>query len=266
MTTFEDNELSLESGGRVELYLLAIGNDIYRMHDSIPLVIAHLGDDYFKTSVSRGRIATGQEHLTVNLPGDNGFASQFTSIAPGQLGTLTIFSYHFATPGDVRVVYKGVVRSVAFTADMSKSMLSVVPVSEAFDKEIPQRTWQAPCNNVLFDADCKVSSGSFSHTNTLTAVNGNIVTISGLLGAKGDGWATAGFIQHGVLDYRLVLEQDGNDCILTLPFYSSVLGQSVDVFAGCARSIGICDSKFANSDNFGGSPYIPIKEIFKVGL
>lgn len=264
--TFEASETSLESGGRVELYLLAIGSDIFRMHDSVPPIITYSGDDYFKTSVGRGRIATGKEHLTVDLPGDNSFAAQFTSIAPGQLGTLTIFSYHFATPGDVRVAYKGVVRSVAFTTDMSKSILSVVPVSEAFDKKIPQRTWQSSCNNNLFDADCKVSSGSFQHTNTVTAINGNVVTISGLLGAKGDGWATAGFIQYGVLDYRLVLEQSGNDCTLTLPFYASVLGQTVDVFAGCARLIGVCDVKFNNEINFGGSPFVPTRDIFRLGI
>lgn len=264
--TFESHETSLESGGRIELHSLAIGSTVYRMHDEIADIITYSSDEYYKVSVSRGRIATGQEHLTVTLPGDHEFSRQFTTIAPGQLGTYTIFAYHRAEPSDVRVIYKGVVRSVAFTQDMSSSMLSVVPVSEAFDKEIPQRTFQAACNNVLFDGDCKISSGSWKHTNVVSAVNGNVITVTSLLSAKGDGWATAGFVAHGVLDYRLVIEQDGDDCILSLPFYADVLGETLDVYAGCARDIGTCENKFSNRDNFGGCPYVPTKNIFITGI
>jgi len=264
--TFDALETSLENGSRIELYSLAIGSDIYRMHDDIAAVLTYSGDDYFKTIVSRGRIATGQEHLTITLPGDHDFSKQFTTIAPGQLGTLTVFSFHRADDTDVRVVYKGVVRSVAFTKDMSESILSVVPVSEAFDKEIPQRTYQAACNNVLYDADCKVSSGSFKHTGLITSVVGNVITVQGLNAAKGDGWATGGFASYGILDYRLILTQSVDECILSLPFYADVVGVTLDVFAGCARNIGICNSKFANRINYGGHPYVPTKNIFATGV
>lgn len=264
--TFEDHEQSIETGGRIELYTLAIGSSLWRMHDTFPDIINYAGDDYFKAIISRGRIATGQEHLTVKLPADHDFSNQFTSIAPGQLGTLTIKAYHRADSADVRVVYKGVIRSVAFTKDMSQSLLSVVPVSEAFDKEIPQRTFQSSCNNVLYDDDCKVLSGSFQHTNEVTAVAGNIITVQGLLGTKGDGWATAGFASFGSLDYRLILTQDGDDCILSLPFYADMLGQTIDVFAGCDHVIATCDSKFSNRINFGGCPYVPTKNIFLTGV
>jgi len=266
MPDFELHEKSQETGGRIELYALAIGNDTYRMHDGVAEVISYSTDDYYKISVSRGRIATGQEHLTITLPGDHAFSNQITTIAPGQLGTLTIWAYHRADDTDVRVVYKGVVRSVAFTKDMSKSLLSVVPVSEAFDKEIPQRTFQASCNNVLFDDDCKVVEASFQHTAIISAVAGNVITVTGLLSTKGDGWATGGFAAYGVFDYRLILEQSGDDCTLNLPFYSDVSGETLDVFAGCDHSIDTCNSKFSNRPDFGGCPYVPTKDIFRTGV
>ncbi len=264
--TFEAQETSQEAGGRIELYSLSIGNDIYRMHDGTNARYSYDGYLYHKTSISRGRIATGQEHLTISLPGDHDFSRQFTTIAPGQLGTLTIWAFHLADTADKRVVYKGVVRSVAFTHDMSKSMLSVVPISEAFDKEIPNRTYQSSCNNILFDDDCKVSSSSFKHSGLITAVAGNVVTVQNLLSTKGDGWATSGYAAFGVLDYRLILTQSGDDCTLNLPFYADMTGETLDVFAGCSRTIGICDSKFGNRINFGGCPYVPTKNIFKTGL
>ena len=92
------------------------------------------------------------------------------------------------------------------------------------------------------------------------------MTVQGLLSAKGDTWATAGFASYGVLDYRLILTQSGDDCTLSLPFYANVLGQTLDVFAGCAHIIGVCDGKFGNRPNFGGCPYVPTKNIFRTGL
>ncbi len=264
--TFEAHETGQETGGRIEFYQLAIGTEVYRMHDSIADVIAVGGNNYFKVGVSHGKIATGQEHLTVTLPGDHEFVTKFVTIAPGQEGTLTISSYHWADVSDVQVTYKGIVRSVAFTKDMSVSQLSVVPISDAFDKVIPQKTFQAACNNVLFDEDCKVVISSFQHTNTVTGVSGNTITVNSLLSAKGDGWATAGFAGYGVLDYRLILTQSGDVCTLALPFYADVLGETLDIFAGCAREIAVCNSKFTNKDNFGGCPYVPTKNIFITGL
>ena len=264
--TFESQETSQETGGRIELYTLAIGSDIWRMHDLNPDIIVYAGDDYFKVRISRGRIATGQEHLTVELPGDHDFSRQFTSTAPGQLGTLTIRSYHRAEAVDVRVIYKGVVRSVAFTQDMSMSALSVVPVSEAFNKEIPQRTFQSACNNVLYDLDCKISSGSWKHTGLITAVSANTITVQSLFSAKGDGWSTGGYVSYGVLDYRLILTQSVDICTLALPFYANVLGETLEVFAGCDHTIGTCNSKFSNKDNHGGCPNVPTKNIFQTGL
>jgi uncharacterized phage protein (TIGR02218 family) len=264
---FEDYEISQEGGSRVELFTLAVGTDVYRMHDSDQDIINYGGDDYYRTSyIGRGHIATGQEHLKITLPGGHQFSTKFTTIAPGQQATLTIQAYHRSEPSDVRVIYKGVVRAVAFTDDMAKSSLSVVPISEAFDKEIPERTYQASCNNILFDANCKVSEGSYSYTDSVSAENGGTITVSGLESTKGNGWATGGYVSYGTYDYRMILEQDGDDLVLNLPFYSSVLGKDVTVYAGCSRSIAVCDSKFSNSDNFGGCPYVPTKNIFSTGV
>lgn len=264
--SYDAQEESMEAGSRVELYSLAVGSDIYRIHDQIEETITYSADIYYKAQVSRGKIADGQEHLTVQLPGDHTFSSKFTTIAPGQLATLTVFGYHRGDPADVRVMYKGVVRSVAFTKDLTQSMLSVVPVSEAFKKQIPDRTYQAACNNVLFDVDCKLSAGSYQHTNSVIVVSGNTITVNGLLSAKGNGWATGGYVAYGSSDYRLIIVQSGDICTLTLPFYSNVLGETVDVFAGCDHSIATCNSKFSNAINFGGCPYVPTKNPFISGL
>ena len=265
--TFAAYEESQAGGSRVELYTLTIGSTIYRMHDSVELVLNIGGNDFFRVQVSRGAIATGQESLEIALPGSHEFSLQFASIAPGQTATLTIQAYHRNDPAtEVTVIYKGVVRSVGFSQNASQSALSLAPINDALDKQIPERTFQAACNNVLFDVDCKISSGLHKHTNLVSAITDNIVTVTGLLSAKGDGWSTGGYVSYGILDYRLILEQDGDDLILVLPFHTNIVGQTVSVFAGCDHSIGVCSSKFSNEINFGGCPYVPTKNIFLTGI
>jgi uncharacterized phage protein (TIGR02218 family) len=263
---FEDYETSQESGSRVELFDLSVGSETYRMHDQMEEIIVYAANNYFKTHIKRGKIADGQEHLTIELPGDHVFATKFTTIAPGQKATLTAYAYHRADTADVRVIYKGVVRSVAFTKDIAKSILSVVPISEAFNKEIPDRTYQAACNNVLFDAKCKVTISSYQFTGTVSVVSGNQITVPGLTASKGANWSKAGYVAFGSADYRMILTQPSDVLTLTLPFYSDVLSETIDVFAGCARDIGTCNTKFSNKDNFGGCPYVPTKNIFVTGL
>lgn len=264
---FETYEESRESGSKIQLFTLTIGTTIYRMHTSVEVSIAYSGDTYYRTQVKLGEsIKTGQEYIEVILPGSHEFPLQYASIAPGQTATLTIQEYHRADPTDVRVIYKGVVRAVAFRQNALEAALSLVPVNEVFDKPIPERTYQAMCNNVLFDSKCQVSAGSFEYVGTVSAVTDNVVTVTGLQTAKGNGWSTGGYVRIGVLDYRLILEQDGDDLVLVLPFYESVLNESVNVFAGCDHTIGTCDTKFSNEINFGGCPYVPTKNIFLMGL
>jgi len=149
---------------------------------------------------------------------------------------------------------------------MANSTLALIPINDAFDKEIPERTFQAACNNVLFDPDCKVVPASYLYTDTISAIVDNVVTVDGLAAAKGNGWATGGYTCFGVLDYRLILLQSGDDCTLVLPFHEDVLTESVTVYAGCNHSIAVCESKFSNEDNFGGCPYVPTKDIFRTGI
>ena len=64
----------------------------------------------------------------------------------------------------------------------------------------------------------------------------------------------------------LVLEQDGDDLTLVLPFHEDVLSEDVSVYAGCDHTIATCLAKFANDINFGGCPYVPTKNIFITGV
>jgi uncharacterized phage protein (TIGR02218 family) len=263
---FVDYEVSVESGQPVELYALALGTTTWRFHNSLyGETISYGGNDYTPLTVSRGSIGGAQESVSVTIPADHTYSLNFVEIAPGQLSTLTIYEFHRAEPASVQVKYKGIVRSISFGTEGFGTTLTVIPLTATFDKTIPDRTYQAQCNHVLFDSRCQVSASSFKHTDTASAAVLNVLTVNNL-SSKGSGWATGGYVAYGVLDFRLILNHTGNNCTLVLPFYQDVLGNSVDVYAGCAHDIGICNTKFSNEINFGGCPHVPTKEIFRTGL
>ncbi|MCP4993148.1 MAG: hypothetical protein GY934_05090 [Gammaproteobacteria bacterium] len=264
--SYEAYEESVEGGQSVELFVLTLGSTIWRMHNSIEDEISYSGDTYYKTNVGRERIVSGQDNLAVEIPADHTFPLAHVTSAPGQVATLTIYSFHRGDTADVRVLYKGVVRAVSFTKNAYGAKLNVMPITQAFDKMIPDRTFQAACNHVLYDTACTVSSSSYQYTGAVSAVTANVITVTGLLASKGAEWATAGYVSYGILDFRLVLGQASDDCTLILPFYEEVSGQNVDVYAGCDHTIGTCDTKFSNEINFGGTPYVPTRNIFISGL
>jgi len=264
---FEDYEVSVEAGQPVELYALGLGSTTWYFHNQIyGETISYGGNDYTPLAVSRGTIGGAQENLDITIPGDHDFAQNFIEVAPGQLSTLTIYEFQRGEGlGDVQVKYKGVVRSVSFAQQGFESTLTVIPLTATFDKTIPDRTFQAGCNHTLFDADCQLSASSFRYVGTCTAHVLNVITVSGLT-VQGSGWADAGYVSYGSLDFRMILSQTGDDCTLNLPFYQQVVGNSVNVYAGCDHDISTCNTKFSNSINFGGCPYVPTKNIFQTGL
>ena len=268
MATYEDYEVSVEGSQPVELYKLVLGSSVWYMCNAID-TINWGGNDYIPTIVRRGRFMSGQEALEVTLPSYHDFPSNYATVAPGQTATLTIYRYQREEPTDVQVRYKGVVRSVAFSKEGRESKLHLIPITDTFDKMIPDMTYQASCNHVLYDTKCQVLRSSFEFVGTPSVETGNVLTVPGLTATKGAGWADAGYVAFGVLDFRLVLSSSGDNLTLILPFYETVVGQSVNVYAGCDHSIEGphgCDLKFSNHINFGGCPYVPTKNIFISGV
>lgn len=263
---FETYEESVEGGQPVELYVLTLGTTVYRMHNTLEDTISWSGDTYFKTVISHGTIQSGAEDIEVRIPADHPFALNHVTVAPGQVATLTIYNYHRGDTSDVKIVHKGIVRAVAFSVQGFEAVLHLMPITELFDKQIPDNTYQSSCNRALFDARCQVSSASFKFTGSVGTVSGNTIITPGLASSKGTGWATGGYVSYGILDFRLILDHTSDTLTLVLPFFESVLSQTVEVFSGCDHTIAICASKFSNEINFGGWPEVPTKNIFITGL
>lgn len=266
--TFPFFETSQESGDPLELYEFRLGTDTFDFVTSEDeIFITALGKTFDPEVISRKRVVMSTDNkidrVTVSVPGDNLFVTKYIDIVPGQRATLTIFRLHRSdVDQDTIVVFKGIVQAVTFKKNNKVAELLVLPLTAASTRTTPRFTYQNLCNHMLYDSRCKIAESAFEFNFTVTAVNGNIVTVPGAA-AQGADFFESGFIQFGN-DFRLVKAQSGDDLTLSIRFVTDPLTQTVRVQAGCKhRLITDCQDKFANVDNFGGFPFVPRKNPFE---
>lgn len=271
--TFSAQETSLESGRPVELYQFSVGSEVFYLTSAEDDYLFN-GNTYEAVSVARSDVGEGPEErnqiLDIQLPAQHPFARKYISLVPGSVATVTILRVHRNDVAqESALIFTGRVRSVAYTEQGTRARIACLQLTGGLGRSGPRYVYSGLCNHVLYDSRCKVASGGFRFTAAVTGISGSVYTIGGLDAAEGVGWATAGFVQVGSTDFRLILEHRATDELrLVLPFDSTLvtIGTEVDVFAGCDHSLATCKTKFNNVANFGGFAFVPLKNPFATGL
>lgn len=267
--TFAANETGVESGQPIELYDFRLGTEVF-LWTTNPIAVTYDSLTYQPLEIRRETIFFNPderaEALKIVIPASTNLVRKYINSVPGQRATLTILRVH-RDDGDEELVqmFKGVAKTVAFSQNGLEAEIAVLPISGDLADSIPRFVFSTVCNHVLYDQGCTVAQSLFRHQNEVTGVSNDTLTIQGLA-AKGDNWATGGYVALPSGDFRLVVNHTGDTVRLLLPFPSSPLGLTVEVFAGCDHSIGTCGSKFNNVTNFGGFAWVPIRNIFSNGL
>jgi len=270
--SFDAKEISQASGQPVELFEISVGSTNYLLTSHEDEIVVGL-KTYSPEQINRGEIQnTMEDHsdgVQVELPATHAFVQMYVNLIPSDRPTLKIFKSHRTdtpTP-EVIQIFDGFVQSVGFFNNGSIARLSGLPATASVGREIPRFMYQGVCNHILYDARCQVSDASFKFTGACDTVSGISITVNGLSASKGSGWATGGHIEvPGVSDQRLIIDQTGDVLTLRLPFRVDVLDEVCNVFAGCAHTVAICKSKFNNVLNYGGFPFVPLKNPFEVGI
>lgn len=275
---FDTIESSQESGQPIELYEFRIGTNRWRRTSSEnDVTLPSTLETYTAAPIERGPLRQEvndptADRLEVRMPADDEFVTQFRNIAPGGKATLTLFRLHRGDLGgsdDRAQIFKGTVRNVSYADNGRVAVVQTLPLTSAAARSIPRRTYQGPCNHQLYDSRCTIDkdSSSFKFTGTVSAVNGDVITVTG----AGAFNALADFFQGGYVefenDFRDITAQSGDDLTLITPFLNSPNGETVIARAGCQhRLVTDCQTKFSNEDNFGGFPYVPKRNPYQTGI
>lgn len=277
--SFDANEIGVESGQPIELYQFTLGSSHTRLTSSEnDVTIPSTLETFVAQALTRSNIVQessdpGSQKLSVRMPASHPLVQQYRNIAPGRRATLTIYRMHRADLGvsdERQTIFKGSIRNVAFADDGRVAVMTVLPVTSAYSKPTPRRTYQGLCSHMLYDARCTINRDdpAFRHDGTVTAVSGDTVTVSGAATFSG---ALADFFVAGYLevdgDFRTVVAQSGDVLTIVVPFLESPLGKAVVARAGCKqRAVEDCEDKFNNLVNFGGFPYVPKSNPFETGI
>lgn len=269
--TFAAFEGSVSGGRPIELYEFVLGSLSYTFASSERDVT--IGPKTWTASeIKRSNVVVGSETrkeiLTLNIGSSHPLVRRYINSSPGQRATLNVLRFHPNDPDvETRLIFKGILQTVGFDLLGKQASIITVPITDAQSRQGPRYDYSSACNHVVYDARCKVNSALFRHQGEVTAVSGRTITIDGL-SAKGDGWATAGYITLSGVDYRTIIGHTGNVITLMQPFPSGTpdVGTLVEVFAGCDRSLETCDTKFGNVPNFHGWRFVPLRDPFGRGI
>lgn len=266
--TYDVFEKADELGQPIELYEFSYGLETLRYTSAEDQVTysanLYLPRPMMRTAPTAQSGGTSRQQMEITINADDPIARRYVGIVPAERVTVTVTRFHRGDSPNGVTLWIGRIVSAKFEENGRTCKLYSVSSESALSRPTPGRKYQGLCNHVLYDGFCQVAKASFQHTDTVTGASGDTVTVNGV-GSLGSTWAVGGTVKLGA-EERLIVAQSGNVLSLQIPFPTSPVGATVDVFAGCDHSIGTCESKFSNVVNFGGFPYVPTRNPFNSGL
>jgi uncharacterized phage protein (TIGR02218 family) len=277
MTTFLEDESSAEDNRPLEFYEIVMPSITYRhcsgTRDALINDTLYTAIPISRTTISVNTNNNTKE-LTVTIPITHAFVSGFInrSVPPKKV-TLRIFRMQ-RTSGELEQIWSGIVTSVA--TEGRTAMLRVPSrAAQIFLRVIPNVSMGQLCPHVLYDDNCGVDRTSvlFKVTTTLIYVNGRDIRLD-IGSTAADQWSVHGELVHVSSGMRMAIRSQE---YINLPFSSVVdislqmqipgmlIGDSVEVYAGCDHTLAQCNARFANRQNFGGFPERPSRNPFIPG-
>lgn len=265
--TFNALEISEQSGEPRELYDFQVGVQSFT-YTSADTDTVWLTDTYTAAQIDRTEIEETEEisrnDLSITCPRNLPIAELFRVAPPSDVVMLQLFKLHV---GDTerKLIWAGRVLGCNFEG--VKAVLSCESIYTSMRRPGLRRQYQRSCPHVLYGGKCGVSDVAYKLTKTVLSVSGATINfVVPEISPLGDGYLAGGFIRWeesaGVYAMRAIRSHVGDVITITHPIPGLGAGATPDLYPGCDHTLDTCNSKFANSVNYGGMPYIPAKNPF----
>jgi len=134
---------------------------------------------------------------------------------------------------------------------------------ELLNLQWPWRLFQPGCARTLFDAACTLNKASFAVSCAVTS--GSSLQFLHTNYAQPNGWASAGTLTFtsGALNgqsYAIKTQVGGVISLLVPLAVLPSIGDTLNVYPGCDKTMATCDGKFSNLPHFQGQPFTPVPE------
>lgn len=258
--SYDARESSVASGRPVELYCFALGAQRWT-YTSGQSAITYQSETYAPAAIRRSGIEQGNEinraGLEITLPRDNPLAGLLVASPPEGVVSVTIYRMH-AGDAETIVLWKGRVGGARMSG--SELALKCEPVATSLKRTGLRARYQLICRHALYSAACGALADSYRVDGTVAAVTGATVQVAAAA-SKPDGYFVAGMLQTNNSS-RMIVGHTGVNLTLVAPMPSLAPGMAVRLYAGCDHSVAVCRDRFGNLDNYGGFPFIPLKNPF----
>lgn len=265
--SYTSYETSAHDGSPIEGYYFIGTQKSYRYTNAQTDVTIN-GLQYFAQRIKRTGIASGTQEddnleVEIELPANLELVTDYAfASSPPEL-SVTIYRYHEDSNSatDWVIVWTGKVSSISVKE--ATAFLQVPSImSLILAGTVPKNFYQNPCNHTLYDSRCKVVKATYTASTVITSVSGTTI------GVTNDGFAD-NFLNAGEIyipakgERRAIVSNVANVITINFPFHNASVGDGVQLFAGCNHSYqGDCKTKFSNTLNYGGYPYIPKENPF----
>lgn len=258
--SYNTQEISAAAGQPVEIYRFALGQQVWTVTSGRE-AIAYQAESYQPAVIRRSGIEQSSEFarngIDLECARDFAVAQLFAAARPNGVVSLTVFRNHL---GDSEYItwWKGRVASVVFAG--STARIRCESIFTALRRPGLRTHYQTGCRHALFDSGCGANNQAYKLAGTVASFSGLNVTSSTFL-SRASGWLTGGYLRVAGVP-RMITNHSGDTITLSAVLPGLAVGVAFEAFAGCDRTFATCQSKFGNSLNFGGFPWIPIKNPF----
>lgn len=271
MPTYDAVEKSAYDGQLDEYYKFVVGTTTYRfkrgvLNETLSTGVSAIDGTYTAVPITMSEPEHTKDsqssNITISVDKDNAVAQLFGSTPPDVAVTVFVYRKH-ATSTDARIFWQGTV-----LAGKVRESGEVDLVCEPLLARLQRRgLWwrhQPTCNLTLYSPRCGVAVASFSHTATVSVIDGDTITVTGLPALAADYFVT-GWMQAPDGSRRFIKAQSGSTFTILLAFDVLSVGNTVTLVAGCKRDYTTCDTKFSNVDRFLGFFRTPLRNPFTQG-
>lgn len=263
---YTDYEYSNELGKPMSLFRFSLGSEEW-LFTSGDVSVFQGDDEFVPTYIRAGRLTrTGESNksvMDVHIAANNPLSLKFLEGWLSGVMLVTVYRNHYGDNDHV-VQWKG--RVVSCKWEQNEATLSCDSAFTLFKRAGLRRHYQVLCPHILYSqgrGNCNVDKTSYQVDGTVASVGGNIISVNGI-GGYPNGYFTAGMVLvNGT--YRLITAHVDNGLTLIDRIDGVVDNDVISMWPGCDRSLTTCGNKFNNTNNFGGLPYLPMKNPFGNG-
>lgn len=269
-------DLERAGGKPVEVYHFTYGTTHWRWTSSDAAIMV-AGATYLPEPLTRGSIEMNEEARTgtvdVRAPSSNDVVRLFAKSQPYTPITVQIFRVQRDDPDLVAAsIFSGQVESCKFSP--RTGTLHCTAAENVTTRKLATLLYQTTCNNELFDHRCQVDPTYFTYSYDVAEISdpnpsaglgfGVVLESAAATFFYGDleGILIGGIVRFGT-QRQTIIGHTGAQIYLLRPLDDLLIGSTLELSAGCPKTVDACRDTFNNLLRFNGFPHIPQKNPFE---